>query len=222
MNILDTEKLWLPQTDERSCGLVALRMALRFFGVETTNAELQRELISLGLRVIATGVFAPYLGILAQRREFKTIVRYPIALLDEIRNPKQPSSFALEPSHTAVKCSKTRSYLYRSLRQYLMSGGKVIVYSYDAPNITHITNAMRKRAPVLVGVSCRNYYGILNEDWDHVLTLIPRSGRFVVLDSFKERGRNYYGKKKWARCLRLAQRFCWDEWFGDMVEIHPK
>lgn len=213
--------LFIAQQDDWSCGFVALRMALRFFHVDLSKEEMVKRVKLRGLKIFSSGVYMPYLGILAQEAGFRSTIRYPVKSLPEIRRSIKRSKWQrLKMTQTDVKLTRgsKRWYLYRSLRTYLQLGGRVVVHIHNPPSIRHIIKAIRNGAVVIVDISCREYYGI-NEKWYHMLTLIPYKRKFIVLDGFKERGRLHYGKK-WQRYLQKGFKYDWNRWSGEMMEIY--
>jgi len=154
---------YFKQESGLTCGLACLRMALGYYGDQTTEKELVKQ-----IQVHKYGIFTTDLGVLAQKRGYKTtIFSIHLRLLAPLKLP-----FGTEVSTkilAKVKPTATDKKTYDSWQEYLKSGGRLV---WDVPKVSMIESFIAKRIPCLVNINTAalNRYW---KNWDngHYLTV---------------------------------------------------
>ena len=159
---------WCEQENDWSCGLTALRIALRYFSYEVEEAEIIRVLADKGLAVTQVGIFPSYLALASAYLGFKPVVRFhidnfsgsgmPLALADS-----SPTQLAAIFRHRLLcgVLQKWQQLLLQSLLQMLQLGLPLyIVPDTFRPNSNDITKVLTQGGVAIARIMSREYYGV--------------------------------------------------------------
>lgn len=219
--------VWCEQEASNTCGVAALRIALKYFGYNIQERELVHSLRKFGFPLKADGVYYAELALLAASIGFKTTMRVPYAKLNHILWDAQPvkNTTSVEVStidDKLVSSSVNGRYkrIIRGLHDYIYAGGRLLIHSEaDAPGLVDILRTTKRGAVAIVRIDSDRYYGVY-EKWGHSLVAVPHLSDFIILDCYTRRIQRDY-PLGWGRYLTCAQDFEWRKWRDILIEIEP-
>lgn len=212
-------KIWYNQRGEWDCGLASLRIALRYLSLDLNERSMVKIIKGLGLKLFDWGIYISYLPLIASEIGLNSRLKIKLSDAGFIKNKKGLIDLFTARLNDPSK-TKERYYLYKSLLTCVSRGIEVKVYvSKHRPNIDDLMGSLKAGNPAIVLIRAKEYY-ITEDDWNHMVTLVPSKKGFVALDPYLKRGYKHY--VKWDSHIKHSLKYDWDRWTGDMVEIFHK
>lgn len=230
------QSYWQSQKEDWDCWLNAISIAFSYLGHNYDYAQLLEALVDTSVKISDThGGYFPYLSLIAKKLNYSTVLHcslnkhlYELSSNTNFRKSKCniediELSKIRSIQHNLSNNKSPRSYLYSSLEilyRAKPNNNTVIHTNNSGPNVTDMKKYLNEGKPVLVNVICKDYYKIMDDDSNHVLTLIPVCDSvlgFHVLDGYIEKGFDNF--KDWEQSLKCAESYDWNTWSDWMLAI---
>jgi hypothetical protein len=210
------------QEKDWTCCLSAFRAVLLYYNVDIKESRLENMLKQLQLRVFSWGIYMSYLALLAKELELKTIVHIGRTSLSSIGLVQGRDPIRLRTMLTTRKrefLEDTEEYhLLSTLLLLLEKDIPIKTYSRSTkPDLSTIRSIIKKKRPMVVRVTCAEFYGIKDEDWAHFIALVPTGNGFDYIDPYQSLFQKDYNTL-WR--AQRKQAFNWGMWSGDMLEFY--
>jgi len=199
--------------EDWNCGLLSAASALSLGGISIGHEALLSRYHSLGFRIYEFGITSAHVALLIRTFGFAVTLRSYSNWLRALWKCKNDTRVSKELSSQQSKDA------LRAMKMLVTLGGRIsFPLRTERPSAGKVVSAIAKGRIVILCVDAESYYGI-KEDWNHYLvaTARKRSVPFRIIDSLEHTGASHY--PEWSEHLRLARRFEWSTWSGDMIEI---
>lgn len=197
---------WNYQISDGDCGLCALSNVFLYKGIDFTYDKAIECLRRRGLELLGYSGFFFYLPLIAVDLGLCSTAYIPDnqKLLSSLFINKELSPLLLERfMEQTYKARNAMYFFYKSLNQMLKEQHKIHI-CYSTPDFRHEAKSGRV---ILANVTAEELYQMSGDNTNHVVTLIPRNGRYQIVDPYEKMG--YQEFDNWDEFLEISKNHDW-------------